>query len=293
MPPEVLEAETAQADSPASLTNEALAEALSKAWVKDDATQQQNGEAEAKPGEKPDAPKPEPTLQDVLKEFTDYKDAMQKKVDGLEKLTQRHANEVGEHRRNERLRKEEAERKQKEDEDKFNAEFLNNPKAAIENEIERRESSKVETQRQIEELRAATKEHVIKQVPELETLYEEIESMVKADVKAAGGNPDDIRDVRNALFTEHPALIIQMAQRALLKRENLKLRKEVEDVKVKQGKHLDDIDKAARSRAGVNGKSGQGAPTNKRALTPDQIASLGTEDLKRYLSELQREEGLQ
>lgn len=225
--------------------------------------------------QKPDAA-PEKSVEDRLKELEADRERYQKQLKDKEDFIQQRNAEVG------LLRKQLRDRRTAEAQAEItDEEILENPKEAVKKAIERaREKEQLENeQRQeaIEEMRRANTEALKTMVPDFEQKRETILSVLQSEA------PKEIVEAFKAdpTATLHPSLIFQLAKRAEASLEIQKLRAQVEELKQKPTKLIENITKHSQAKSPVAAAQ-QSAPKASRRLdnvTARDIDSMSLEEL--------------
>ena len=175
-----------------------------------------------------------------------------------------------------------------EEQDKFNDKFIHNPyQAAIE--ITKKERETEQTRKQLQELQrlelAKTNEIYIKEkIPNFDELKEDISEILRSD----GVAEPIVKAVMSDIYVEDPAILMQLAKRAEIVKENRELKSRFNNEKSKSDRVLGNVEKAAEMRTALNTKT----PSSTRGmgvLTEQQIWAMSPEEVKVLANKLFRQ----
>jgi predicted RNA-binding protein YlqC (UPF0109 family) len=162
--------------------------------------------------------------------------------------------------------------------EELNDKFIENPYlASLEvsrQERETAEKKQVLERLQREEYTKTNAETVKRIVPKFEELKPEIEEILKED----SIDPNIIKDVMNDIYSENPAILIQLGKRAELLRRTKQLEAVVNKEKGKNERILDNVSKTAQ-QINLNGKTAGGTANSIPSLSAVDIYSMNYEEI--------------
>lgn len=206
---------------------------------------------------------------------------------GLEEVLGRQGKDLGDKKKKiEELQRQIAIEESPEVIEQYNDRYIENPYETTK-EVAKRERE-LEAKRkelydlQVEEIVAEQESTIREAIPEFDDLKETIEEVLRLD----GIEEKVIEKVMRNPFMEHPSLMIQIAKRASVLKENKELRAKYGKEKGKNERVLDNVEKAARMGKPLNGRMSGSSSKGTGALTDADIWSMSSEEINKVAEKL-------
>ena len=246
------------------LDDAALDKAIAQETVKEE--KQAEPQAEIKTEGKQAEKKEEPPKVDVAAEIVKVKeenDKLKKQVSEKEKIFQRQANELGELRKKTAINKDEIK-------DKFNDDPVEAVRVIREAEDAENRIKQIEEDSYLSEIKGA----MYNRISDFDSLLEPMTQILKDIDKLPEEAVNDFK--RDPFRMASPDVLINLAGRARLMKENLTLKSEIETLKTKTSTIAENISRVARESNVIKATSG-GTPkviTDYSSLTEESISEL-------------------